>query len=198
MRRALPDPTPEAQTPQNPRAKPAGWLAQLCLLCLGLVVIVESNRSWGAGSPTPRRTVSVSSKQVLISARAVRDDRRSFIRPRVRIWVCRREESFRNVRAGHGSDSLVMKDFQQKWRRERVRRTVCIAGLMLSALAASCAGLLSFSPASAATGFHCPGTPGSASHSFAYMNGVTGEPSPSEALTHFLRTGSDGLHLPRS
>lgn len=77
-------------------------------------------------------------------------------------------------------------------------RSVFAAGSMLSALAVSCAGLLSFSPASAAAGFHCPGTPGSADHSFAYLNGVTGEPSPSKALTHFLRTGSDGLHLPLS
>ena len=65
-----------------------------------------------------------------------------------------------------------------------------------SMLVVSSALLLSFSPASGASGFHCPGTPGSANHSFAYMRGVTGQPSPSQALTHFLRTGSDGLHLP--
>jgi hypothetical protein len=75
-------------------------------------------------------------------------------------------------------------------------RLFVFAGSMLSALIVNCAGLLGFSPASAAAGFHCPGTPGDANHSFAYMNGVTGEPSPSKALTQFLRTGSDGLHLP--
>ena len=79
-----------------------------------------------------------------------------------------------------------------------MRRPVFAAGLMLSAFAASCAGPLSFATASAAAGFHCPGTPGSANHSFAYLNGVAGEASPSKALTHFLRTGSDGLHLPLS
>ncbi len=74
-----------------------------------------------------------------------------------------------------------------------MRRCALGAGSML---VVGSALLLSFSPASAASGFHCPGTPGSANHSFAYMRGVTGEPSPSKALTHFLRTGSDGLHLP--
>jgi hypothetical protein len=82
--------------------------------------------------------------------------------------------------------------------RRHMRRPAFAAGSMLSALALSCAGLLSMHPASAATGFHYPGTPGSADHSFAYLSGVRGEPSPSKALTHFLRTGSDGLHLPLS
>ena len=65
-----------------------------------------------------------------------------------------------------------------------------------STLVVSSALLLAFSPASGASGFHCPGTPGSADHSFAYTTRATGQPSPSQALTHFLRTGSYGLHLP--
>jgi hypothetical protein len=79
-----------------------------------------------------------------------------------------------------------------------MRRFAFAAGSALLVLAVSCAGLLSFTPASAAAGFHCPGTPGNANHSFVYMNGVRGEPSPSKALSHFLRTGSDGLNLPLS
>lgn len=79
-----------------------------------------------------------------------------------------------------------------------MRRQGFAAGSMLSVLTLSGAGLLSISPAAGASGFHCPGTPGLSNHSFAYMNGVKGEPSPSKALIHFLRTGSDGLHLPLS
>jgi hypothetical protein len=77
-----------------------------------------------------------------------------------------------------------------------MRRRRFAAGSMVSAFVLGGSALLSFSPASAATGFHCPGTPGSSDHSFAYMSGVKGESSPSKALTDFLRTGSDGLHLP--
>jgi hypothetical protein len=79
-----------------------------------------------------------------------------------------------------------------------MRRLVLAAVSALWVLALSCLGLFSLHAASAATGFHCPGTPGSADHSFAYLRGVRGEPSPSLALTHFLRTGSDGLQLPLS
>ena len=79
-----------------------------------------------------------------------------------------------------------------------MRRRGFTAGSILSALTLSGAGVLSVSPAAEASGFHCPGTPGVSNHSFVYMNGVKGEPSPSKALTHFLRTGSDGLHLPLS
>lgn len=53
MRCALPNLTPVAEMPQNPRAETAGWLAQLCLLGLGLVGVAKPNRSWGAASPTP-------------------------------------------------------------------------------------------------------------------------------------------------
>ena len=74
-----------------------------------------------------------------------------------------------------------------------MRRCVLAAGSMLIV---SSALLLSFSPVSGASGFHCPGTPGSADHSFAYTTGATGQPSPLQALMHFLRTGSDGLHFP--
>jgi|SRR5580658_2721246 hypothetical protein len=77
-----------------------------------------------------------------------------------------------------------------------MRRAVFAACSMLSVLVVGSAGLLAVSPASAAAGFHCPGTPGEANHSFAYTNGVTGQPSPSKALAQFLRGGSDGLHLP--
>lgn len=79
-----------------------------------------------------------------------------------------------------------------------MRPSVFAAGSILSALALGCAGLLSVSTASAAAGFHCPGTPGSSNHSFSYTTGTTGQRSASKALTHFLRTGSDGLHLPLS
>jgi hypothetical protein len=73
MRCALPDLIPEAQTSQDPCAKPAGRLAQLCLPGLRLVGVVEPNRSWGARSPTPRHAASVSSEsrpQGLISVLA--------------------------------------------------------------------------------------------------------------------------------
>ena len=65
-----------------------------------------------------------------------------------------------------------------------------------SLLVVSSALLLLSVPASGASGFHCPGTPGSSGRSFAYTTGATGQPSPSQALLHFLRTGSDGLRLP--
>jgi hypothetical protein len=79
-----------------------------------------------------------------------------------------------------------------------MRLCVFRAGSIFAVLAVGGAGLLSISPGSGATGFHCPGTPGSSNHSFAYTSGVKGEPSPSKAFMHFLRTGSDGLHLPLS
>ncbi len=77
-----------------------------------------------------------------------------------------------------------------------MHRSVRTAGAMLLALVVGSTGLLSLSSASGATGFHCPGTPGAANHSFAYMGGTPGAASPSSALAQFLRTGSDGLHLP--
>jgi Methyltransferase domain len=63
LRRALSDSAPETQTPEHPCTEPAGWLAQLCLLGLGLVFIAEPNRSWDAGLPTPSHIVSVSKEQ---------------------------------------------------------------------------------------------------------------------------------------
>jgi hypothetical protein len=77
--------------------------------------------------------------------------------------------------------------------RRYMDRRVLAAGPLL---VVGSAALLSFSHASGASGFHCPGTPGSANHSFAYTGRVTGQSSPSKALKQFLRTGSDGLHLP--
>ena len=74
-----------------------------------------------------------------------------------------------------------------------MHRRVLSAGSMF---VVGSAALLSFSPASGASGFHCPGTPGSADHSFVYTRGATGESSPSKALMQFVRTGSDGLHPP--
>jgi hypothetical protein len=56
------------------------------------------------------------------------------------------------------------------------------------------AGLI-FSPAAEASGFHCSQN---VSRSFAYKSGAKGQAAPSTALTHFLRTGSYGLHLPLS
>jgi hypothetical protein len=76
-----------------------------------------------------------------------------------------------------------------------MRRPGCATGSVLSALTLTCAGLMVVSPAAAATGFHCSEN---TSRSFAYKSGVTGQPSPSKALAHFLRTGSYGLHLPLS
>jgi hypothetical protein len=78
--------------------------------------------------------------------------------------------------------------------RRRVVRSV------LTVLAAAFASFILISPAEAA-GFHCPGTPGSSDESFAYSSKVgssppRGESSPTKALKSFLRTGSDGLHLP--
>jgi hypothetical protein len=58
MRRALPDLAPVAQMPQNPRAEPAGRLAQLCLPGLGLVLVAEPNPSW-ATSPLSSHAVPV-------------------------------------------------------------------------------------------------------------------------------------------
>ena len=58
MRCAPSDLTPEAETPQNPRAEPAGSLAQLCLFGFGLVGVAEPNPSRGAGLPTPRHATS--------------------------------------------------------------------------------------------------------------------------------------------
>jgi len=57
MRCALSNLTSIAEMPQNPRAEPAGRLAQLRLFGLGLVGIGKPNRPWGAGSPTPGHAV---------------------------------------------------------------------------------------------------------------------------------------------
>ena len=66
-------------------------------------------------------------------------------------------------------------------------------------LAAGLASLTSIPPAGA-SGFHCPGTPGSASESFMYMvkDGSKGPgwSSPTKAFHYFLRTGSKGKHFP--
>jgi hypothetical protein len=43
---ALPTLTAVAQVPQHPRAEPAWWLAQLCFLGLGLVLVAKPNPSW--------------------------------------------------------------------------------------------------------------------------------------------------------
>lgn len=68
------------------------------------------------------------------------------------------------------------------------------------AFAVGLASLMSNSPAGA-TGFHCPGTPGGRARTFLYeatggSEGPTGEPTPTKAFKAFLRTGSDGWHLP--
>ena len=76
-----------------------------------------------------------------------------------------------------------------------MRRLGCATGSIASALAVNGFGLILVSPAAEASGFHCSEN---VSHSFAYKSGVKGQPAPSKALTHFLRTGSDGLHLPLS
>ena len=76
-----------------------------------------------------------------------------------------------------------------------MRRLGCATGSILSVLTLIGVGLLLASPAAEASGFHCSEN---ASRSFAYKSGVKGEPVPSKALTHFLRTGSDGLQLPLS
>jgi hypothetical protein len=73
---------------------------------------------------------------------------------------------------------------------------------MLSVLAAGFSSLMSILPAGA-TGFHCPGTPGSSNTSFAYMSkdgskASTGASTPAKAFADFLRTGSDGLHFPKT
>jgi hypothetical protein len=39
MRRTFSNLTPVPQTPQDPRAKPTGWFAELCLFGLGLVAL---------------------------------------------------------------------------------------------------------------------------------------------------------------
>ena len=76
-----------------------------------------------------------------------------------------------------------------------MRRLGCATGSMISALTLTGVGLMVVSPAAEASGFHCSQN---VSRSFAYKSGVQGQPAPSKALTHFLRTGSDGLHLPLS
>jgi hypothetical protein len=76
-----------------------------------------------------------------------------------------------------------------------MRRRGSAAGSVLSVLALSGAGLILVSPAAEASGSHCSEN---SSHSFAYKSGVKGQSSSSRALTHFLRTGSDGLNLPLS
>ena len=48
IRCALPDLTPVAQMPQHPGAEPARWLAQLCLVGLGLLLVAKPNPSWAA------------------------------------------------------------------------------------------------------------------------------------------------------
>jgi hypothetical protein len=45
-----------AQMPQNPRAEPAGWLVQLCLLGLGFVLVAVPNPPWAA-SPLSNHVV---------------------------------------------------------------------------------------------------------------------------------------------
>ena len=82
-----------------------------------------------------------------------------------------------------------------------MRRCVIEIGLMLTALAVAVAVLVSFAPVSGASGYHCPGTPGSATHSFIYLthdggSGPKGASSPTRAFTSFIHSGSGGLHLP--
>ena len=79
--------------------------------------------------------------------------------------------------------------------RMPVRRLGCATVSMISALTLTGVGLIVVSPVAEASGFHCSEN---VSRSFAYKSGVKGQPAPSKALTHFLRTGSDGLHLPLS
>jgi hypothetical protein len=74
-----------------------------------------------------------------------------------------------------------------------MRSWILAVGSTLCVLVVSGSGLMSPSSAGAESGFHCPGTPGSSGQAFAYMNGVTGQSSPSKALVEFLRTGHDGL-----
>jgi hypothetical protein len=76
-----------------------------------------------------------------------------------------------------------------------MRRLGCVAGSTMSALALIGVSLILVASAAEASGFHCSEN---ASRSFAYKSGIKGQPAPSEALTHFLRTGSDGLRLPLS
>ena len=76
----------------------------------------------------------------------------------------------------------------------------CAVGLMLTVLAAGFLSVMSILPAEA-TGFHCPGTPGSRNTGFVYLSkdgskAPTGASSPAKAFADFLRTGSDGLHFP--
>jgi len=54
--------TPIAQMPQNPTAEPAGWLAQLCLLGLGFVLVAKPNSSWVA-SPLSSHAAPVYGQQ---------------------------------------------------------------------------------------------------------------------------------------
>jgi hypothetical protein len=67
--RMLSDLSLEAQTPEDPRAKPARWLLQLCFPGFRLVGVVEPYRSWGTGLPAPRHAVSVSQNTRLTPAR---------------------------------------------------------------------------------------------------------------------------------
>lgn len=55
--------TPVPESPQDPLAEPAGWLAALCLLGLSLVKVAEPDRSWGASSPNPSHPAIVSSER---------------------------------------------------------------------------------------------------------------------------------------
>lgn len=76
-----------------------------------------------------------------------------------------------------------------------MRRLGCATGSIVSALTVTGVGLILVSPAAEASGFHCSEN---VSRSVAYKSGVKGQPAPSKALTQFLQTGSDGLHLPLS
>ena len=76
----------------------------------------------------------------------------------------------------------------------------CAVGLVLTVLAAGFASVMSILPAEA-TGFQCPGTPGGSTTGFAYLSkdgskATTGASSSAKAFAEFLRSGSDGLHLP--
>ena len=55
--------TPVPESSEKPLAEPTWWLAQLCLLRLGLVGVGEPNRSWCAALPAPRHAASVSTEQ---------------------------------------------------------------------------------------------------------------------------------------
>jgi hypothetical protein len=100
-------------------------------------------------------------------------------------------------RAEERRDLTAMADYggDRRWHVGR-RRT----GPVLALLAGGLAGVVSVSPAGA-TGFHCPGTPGTSSVSFGYevkvgSKGPMGASSPTKAFKDFLRGGSDGRHFP--